>query len=323
MNILISFKKLPGSGHSTRIRGAKFSKLRLIRQSNNSKRGFARKSADRSSLCDLLTLRAKPPILKLKCWESNPPFLLILKEGRTGSMSSLKPRETQLGNRLLAALPRAEHERLLPFFELVRLTPGKILYDVGDTVRHAYFPKGGMISLLSITEDGRTIEVGMVGNEGMTGLPTVVRCNVAPYQVMVQFAGNALRIGADALRTQMSRSPLLQEILLCYSHALLIQVAQSAACNRFHSVQARLCRWLLVSHDRLTTNTLPLTQEFLSHMLGVPRTSVTAVARNLQEQELVRYSRGKIVIRNRAGLEIHSCECYRLVRNEIEQFLVA
>ncbi|HKU75202.1 MAG TPA: Crp/Fnr family transcriptional regulator [Pyrinomonadaceae bacterium] len=238
-------------------------------------------------------------------------------------MSSLKVRETQLSNRLLLALPRPEHERLLPYFELVRLTPGKILYDVGDTVRHAYFPRGGMISLLSITQDGRTVEVGMVGNEGMIGLPTVLRCNVVPYQVMVQFAGNALRISANALKAQMSRNTQLQEILLCYTHALLIQIAQSAACNRFHTVEGRLCRWLLISHDRLTTDTLPLTQEFLSHMLGVPRTSVTAVARLLQEQGLIRYRRGKIIILNRAGLEIHSCECYRLVRNEIEQFLVA
>lgn len=238
-------------------------------------------------------------------------------------MSSLKARDTTVDNRLLEALSRQQYERLLPNFELVRLMPGRILYDVGDTVHHAYFPIGGMISLLSITQDGRTVEVGMVGNEGMTGLPTVLRCNVAPYQVMVQFAGNALRIRADALRAEMSRSGHLQEVLLCYAHALLIQIAQSASCNRFHTVEARLCRWLLVSRDRLLTDTLPLTQEFLSHMLGVPRTSVTAVARILQERKLVRYIRGKIVILDRQGIEDYSCECYRLVRNEIDQFLVA
>lgn len=238
-------------------------------------------------------------------------------------MFTSKVRNTTLHNRLLGALSRQQYERLLPNLELVRLTPGKILYDVGDTVHHAYFPIGGMISLLSITQGGRTVEVGMVGNEGMTGLPTVLRCNVAPYRVMVQFAGNALRIRAEALKAEMSRSGQLQEVLLCYTHALLIQIAQSASCNRFHTVEARLCRWLLVSRDRLLTDTLPLTQEFLSHMLGVPRTSVTAVARNLQEQKLVRYIRGKIVILNRSGIERHSCECYKLVRNEIENFLVA
>ncbi len=238
-------------------------------------------------------------------------------------MPILKARDTALENRLLAALPRQDYERLLPNFELVRLTPGRILYDVGDMVHHAYFPIGGMISLLSITQNGRTVEIGIVGNEGMTGIPTVLRCNVAPYQVMVQFAGNALRITANALKAEMSRSGQLQEVLLCYTHALLMQVAQSASCNRFHTVEARLCRWLLVSRDRLPTDTLPLTQEFLSHMLGVPRTSVTAVARTLQERKLIRYIRGKIVILNRSGIEGHSCECYRLVRNEIENFLVA
>lgn len=238
-------------------------------------------------------------------------------------MPIVKARDTTLDNRLLATLPRQEYERLLPYFELVRLTPGRILYNVGDTVHYAYFPKGGMISLLSITQAGRTVEVGMIGNEGMTGIPTVLRCNVAPYQIMVQFAGNALRIRADVLKAEIKRSIQLQEILLCYTHALLIQIAQSAACNRFHTIEARLCRWLLVSRDRVLTDTLPLTQEFLSHMLGVPRTSVTAVAHLLQERKLIRYSRGKIVILNRANIENQSCECYRLVRKEIEQFLVA
>jgi CRP-like cAMP-binding protein len=238
-------------------------------------------------------------------------------------MLSLKARDTTVDNRLLEALSRQQYERLLANSNLVRLAPGKILYDVGDTVHHAYFPIGGMISLLSITQDGRMVEVGMVGNEGMIGLPTVLRCNVAPYQVMVQFAGNALRIRADVLKAEMSRDGHLQEVLLCYSHALLIQIAQSASCNRFHGVEARLCRWLLVSRDRHLTDTLPLTQEFLSHMLGVPRTSVTAVARSLQERKLIRYVRGRIIILDRPGLESHSCECYRLVRNEIRQFLVA
>ena len=238
-------------------------------------------------------------------------------------MLTLKARDATLDNRLLAVLPRPEYERLSPYLELVRLTPGRILYDVGDTVHYAYFPKDGMISLLSITEDGRTIEVGMVGNEGMTGIPIILRCNVAPYRVMVQFAGKALRLREDALKAEMSRSKPFQELLLCYTHALLSQIAQSAACNRFHTVEARLCRWLLVSRDRLLTDTLPLTQEFLSHMLGVPRTSVTAVARALQERKLIKYSRGKIVILNRAGIESHSCECYRIVRSEIEHFLVA
>ncbi|MBA3804974.1 MAG: Crp/Fnr family transcriptional regulator [Acidobacteria bacterium] len=226
-------------------------------------------------------------------------------------------------NRLLAALPREEYERLSPHLELVRLIPGKILYNVGDAVRYAYFPKGGMVSLLSTTESGRTIEIGMVGNEGMTGIPIILRCDAAPYQVMVQLAGNAQRVKRDALKAEFNRGGRLQELLLRYTHALLTQIAQSAACNRFHTVEARLCRWLLVSRDRVQTDTLHLTQEFLSYMLGVPRTSVTAVARQLQERRLISYRRGKIVILDRTGIEVASCECYRLVREEIKCLLAA
>jgi CRP-like cAMP-binding protein len=238
-------------------------------------------------------------------------------------MPSLKEPSTLFDNRLLAALPREEYERLSPHLELVRLAPGKILYNAGDIARYAYFPKGGMLSLLSTTEGGRTIEVGMIGNEGMTGIPIILRSEVAPYQVMVQLAGNALRIRGDALRAEFNRGGRLQDLLLRYAHALLIQVAQSAACNRFHTVEERLCRWLLVSRDRVHTDVIHLTQEFLSHMLGVPRTSVTMIAGKLQGQGLIRYSRGKIVILDRPAMEAASCECYRLVREEIKHFFAA
>lgn len=238
-------------------------------------------------------------------------------------MPPLKEPGAAFGNSLLSALPREEYERLAPHLELVRLTPGKILYNAGDVVRHAYFPKGGMSSLLSTTEDGRTMEVGMIGSEGMTGVPIILRSSVAPYQVMVQLAGNALRIGGDALREEFNRGGKLQDLLLRYMHSLLIQVAQSAACNRFHTVEKRLCRWLLVSRDGAQTDTLQLTQEFLSQMLGVPRTSVTMIAGALQKEGLIRHSRGRITILNRKGLEAASCECYWRVREGISNFLVA
>lgn len=238
-------------------------------------------------------------------------------------MPSLKELSTAFGNGLLSALPRAEYERLSPHLELVRLAPGKILYNAGDAVRHAYFPKGGMICLLSTTEDGRTIEVGTIGNEGMAGIPIVLRSGAAPYQVMVQLAGNALRISGNALREEFNRGGKLQDLLLRYTHALLIQVAQSASCNSFHTVKERLCRWLLVSHDRVQTDTIHLTQEFLSHMLGVQRTSVTQIASALQKEGLIRHSRGRITILDRRGLEVASCECYRRVREEISNFFVA
>ena len=159
-------------------------------------------------------------------------------------MSILKDPGTPFGSRLLAALPREEYERLSPHLELVRMTPGKILYHAGDVVRAAYFPKGGMICLLSTTERGRTVEVAMIGDEGMAGIPIILRSGTAPYQVMVQLAGNALRVRGDALRAEFSRGGRLQDLLLRYTHTLLTQIAQSAACNRFHTVEQRLCRWL-------------------------------------------------------------------------------
>jgi CRP-like cAMP-binding protein len=238
-------------------------------------------------------------------------------------MPSLKDPDATFDNRLLAALPRDEYERLSPHLELVRLAPGQILYNVGDAVRHAYFPKGGMLSLLSITETGRTIEVGMIGNEGMAGIPIILSSGPAPYLVMVQLPCNALRIREGALMAEFKRGGRLQELLLRYTHALLTQVAQSAACNRFHTVEQRLCRWLLVSRDRVRADTLHLTQEFLSHMLGVPRTSVTAVAGALQERGLISYRRGKITILDRSGLKDTSCECYRRVREGVRQLLAA
>ncbi len=238
-------------------------------------------------------------------------------------MPSPKNPEVKFDNRLLATLPPEEYERLSPHLELVRLTAGRIIYNVGDTVRYAYFPKGGMISLLSTTESGRAVEVGMIGDEGMVGIPVVLRNSMSPYQVMVQITCNALRIRGDVLRAEFNRGGRLHELLLRFTHSLLTQIAQSAACNQFHTVEKRLCRWLLVSRDRVHTDTLHLTQEFLSHMLGVPRTSVTAVAGALQERGLISYRRGKVVILNREGLKAASCECYKRVRDGIEHLLAA
>jgi CRP-like cAMP-binding protein len=238
-------------------------------------------------------------------------------------MSRLKEVGLQCGNRLLAALPREEYARLSPHLELVRLTPGKILYNAGDVVHHAFFPKAGMICLLSTTESGRTIEVGMIGNEGTSGIALILRSAVTPCRVMVQLAGNAIRVRGDVLRAEFNRGGRFQDLLLRYTHTLLFQIAQSAACNSFHTVEERLCRWLLVSRDRVQADTIHLTQEFLSLMLGVPRTSVTMIAGSLQKQGLIKYSRGKISILDRRRLEAASCECYGLVRAEIGTFLAA
>src|SRR5687767_6910854 len=224
-------------------------------------------------------------------------------------MNLMKASGATFENRLLASLPRGEYERLAPHLEPVRLVPGKILYHAGEKVRYAYFPRGGMICLLSTTEDGRTIEVAMISAEGMAGIPIILRAGVAPYQVMVQLAGNAVRIRGDALTEEFSRGDRLQELLLRYTHTLLTQIAQSAACNRFHTVEERLCRWLLTCRDRVQTDTIRLTQEFLSQMLGAPRTSITSIAGALQKEGSIRYTRGKFLILDRPRLEAASCEC--------------
>lgn len=226
-------------------------------------------------------------------------------------------------NRILAALPRAEYERLSPHLERVHLPQGKVLWEAGDLVRRAYFITAGMVSLLSITEDGETTEVAMVGSEGMVGVPIILRVEISPYRSMVQIPGEAMSIRADRLRAEFDRNPRLEDLLLKYTHALLTQVSQSAVCNRFHTVEARLCRWLLVTRDRVRSDSFKLTQEFIAHMLGTPRTVVTAAANKLQDAGLIRYKRGHITILNLRGLEGAACECYGVVINEISHFFAA
>lgn len=226
-------------------------------------------------------------------------------------------------NKLLASLPREEYARLSKHLEPVSLKKGKIIYYAGDPVHEAYFPLGGMISLVSTTEEGSGVEVAMIGNEGMAGVSVILRAMSAPYQVMVQIPGNAVRIKSGVLIEEFGRGEELHNLLLRYTHTLVSQISQSAVCNRFHTAEARLCRWLLTSHDRVQSDTLNLTQEFLAYMLGSPRTSVTSIAGKLQGQNLIRYSRGKIKILDRAGLERGSCECYRIVSHDISHFLAA
>jgi len=226
-------------------------------------------------------------------------------------------------NRLLSMLPPAEYQRLLPGMKMVHLPKGKIIYDQGDQVMKAYFPLDGMLSMLSITEDGSTVEIAMVGNEGMVGLPLIMRADRIPFRVMVQVPVNAVSMQAKLLREEFGRNIPFQVLLLRYAHTMFTQIAQSAACNRFHSVEKRLCRWLLIARDRVKSDTVNLTQEFISHMLGVPRTAVTMTAVSIQKMGLIRYTRGRIVILDPRGLETAACECYRIVTEEIEHLLAA
>jgi len=228
-----------------------------------------------------------------------------------------------LKNQLLAALPREEYTRLLPGMKEVELLPGQVLFEITDEVTHTYFPLSGMLSLLALTEEGGMIEIAMVGNEGVVGLPAILGVHKAPYRVTVQIRGHASVVRADVLRAAFHRGGRLQDVLLRYTYTLLAQISQSAVCNHFHKVEQRLSRWLLVARDRVHSNEFQLTQEIISHMLGIPRTNVTMRAGALQQKGLIRYSRGKITIVDPRGLEAAACECYRLVKEEISGFLAA
>ncbi len=226
-------------------------------------------------------------------------------------------------NRLLAALPRAEYECLLPHLERVYFPQGKVLCEAGDIVRRAYFITKGMVSLLSITEDGGTTEVAMVGNEGMIGIDIILRVGVTPYRSLVQIPVDALSIKTEPLKAEFGRSVQFQELLLRYTHALLTQVSQSVVCNRFHTVEARLSRWLLEARNRVGSDSFQLTQESISHILGTPRTVVTVAANKLQDAGLIRYKRGSITILTPQRLEAAACECYGVMLKEISHFFAA
>ncbi|HEY6186706.1 MAG TPA: Crp/Fnr family transcriptional regulator [Pyrinomonadaceae bacterium] len=235
-------------------------------------------------------------------------------------MSSQK-RTERVANRLLAALPAKEYQRLLPELEGVSLSFADVLCDPGERVRHVYFPNDSIISLLAAVGERSTLEVGIVGSEGMVGIGVFMGVDVSRNQALVQGAGTAMRMKAATLRRESQHSGALHRLLHRYSHSLLTQVSQSAACNRFHTVNARLARWLLMTHDRLRADEFRLTQEFMSNMLGVRREGVNHAAGALQKAELISYSRGIIRILDRAGLEAVSCECYRIIKDESDGYL--
>ena len=226
-----------------------------------------------------------------------------------------------VANRLLAALTKKEYQKLLPELEEVPLTFGDILYEPGDSIRHVYFPNDSIISLLSAVEDRALLEVGIVGNDGMAGLSVFMGVNKSRNRGLVQAAGTAMRMKSAALRKELSNGSSLHRLLHLYTHALLTQVSQSAACNRFHPANARLARWLLMTHDRIVGDEFRLTQEFLSNMVGVRREQVSLVASALQKKKFISYSRGQIKILDRAGLEAVSCKCYEAIKEEYDNFL--
>ena len=224
-------------------------------------------------------------------------------------------------NHLLDALPDAVRQRLFPKLERVPLPLGKVLYESGDAMRYAYFPTDSIVSLLYVLEDGASAEISVVGNEGIVGVALFMGGASTPSRAVVQSAGWAYRLAGPVLMEEFNRHGDLLMLLLRYTQALLTQMAQTAVCNRHHSIDQQLCRWLLLSVDRLDGPVLQMTQELIANMLGVRREGVTAAAGKLQKQGLIEYSRGHITVLDRPGLEARCCECYAVVKQEYDRLL--
>ena len=224
-------------------------------------------------------------------------------------------------NHLLAALSAAERERLYPHLQLVPMPLGKVLYESGDVMRHVYFPTDSIISLLYVLEDGASAEISVVGNEGLIGVSLFMGGETTPSRAIVQSAGSAYRLIGQLLKEEFHRNGGMQLLLLRYTQALLTQMAQTAVCNRHHSVDQQLCRWLLLSLDRLASNKLNMTQELIANMLGVRREGVTDAAGKLQKLGVIQYARGRITVLDRPKLEKLCCECYGVVKKETDRLL--
>src|SRR6187402_3552997 len=224
-------------------------------------------------------------------------------------------------NQLLAALSQQECDRIFPHLKLVPMPLGKVLYEPGDVLRHVYFPVDCIVSLLYVMEDGASAEISVVGNEGMIGIALFMGGETTPSRAIVQSSGHAFRLLGPLLKEEFHRSGEMQLLLLRYTQALITQMAQTAVCNRHHSVDQQLCRWLLLSLDRLASDELTMTQELIANMLGVRREGVTEAAGKLQKLGVIRYARGKITVLDRPKLEELCCECYAVVKKETDRLL--
>ena len=237
---------------------------------------------------------------------------------RTLSASTARSRKN---NRLLAALPEADYQALVPFLERVRMPLGQAVYESGGAQGYVYFPTNSIVSLLYVLADGASAELAVTGNEGLVGIALFMGGETTPSRALVQSAGEGYRLKASVLKKEFERGGALQHLLLRYTQALITQMTQTAVCNRHHSVDQQLCRWLLLSLDRLPGNELVMTQELIANMLGVRREGVTEAAGKLQSEGLIHYSRGHISVLDRRRLEARVCECYAVVKKEYDRLL--
>lgn len=226
-----------------------------------------------------------------------------------------------LQNQLLAALTEAERARWSPYLEFVEMPLGKVLYESGSRLAHVYFPTTSIVSLLYVMEDGASAEIAVVGHEGIVGISLFMGGESTPSRALVQSAGEGFRLRADLMLQEFNRGGAVMHLLLRYTQALITQMSQTAVCNRHHSLDQQLCRWLLLSLDRLHSDELIMTQELIANMLGVRREGVTEAAGHLQQAGLIRYQRGHITVIDRAKLERRTCECYAVVKNEYDRLL--
>lgn len=224
-------------------------------------------------------------------------------------------------NQLLAALPATEWQRWQSLLEWVDLPLGQVIYESGRTLSHVYFPTAAIVSLLYVMEDGASAEIAVVGNEGLVGISLFMGGESTPSRAVVQSAGGAWRLPARAVKADFERAGPVMHLLLRYTQALITQMSQTAVCNRHHSLDQQLCRWLLLSLDRIEGSELTMTQELIANMLGVRREGVTEAALQLQKQGLIRYARGRIAVLDRPGLEARTCECYAVVKKEYDRLL--
>ena len=253
---------------------------------------------------------------------SGPLRTLFDRRFEEAVMSKGQPGDRARGNRLLGAMEDASLSRIVPHLESVVLKLGDVVCEAGGVLKHAYFPQGAVLSLLTVLENGSAIETANIGREGAFGLFAAMYSRVSFNRCLVQFEGGMVRCPIDFLQLEFEHSEHVRNLFVSYSETLLSQVQQTVACNALHSTEERMCRWLLMMHDRAGGEALPYTHEFLSHMLGANRKSVTLAAQSLQTAGLISYQRGKIRVVDRAGLEQASCECYAIVKERFDAFLM-